>query len=349
MKKIIGSISVFFIAVLSVLSFVGATVTGEPTTDYNGRNTGSSTTTEPTEKATRSTEATEPTEKATRSTEATESTEKATRPTEATEPTEKATRPTEPTEKATRPTEKVTTDVSTSLNPSEVLKDRFMERFSVVEENNEKRVQLKDDHVAKRVAGGIITKQAQPAIDFLFQNSLTKFSTEDAFMANQSLRRDEASAFYARFVKKMLGKNPDKTKTQCNNFTDLTKGHADLAAEIKDACMLGLFQGDSASRLFLPTASLTNAQALTVLVRVLRGVQPENNGHFATEYHKIAQRAGLTKGTVFDDPANFNKFATRGDVARLLEAASLLVSVKDQLGTEKFVYDATTRSYKRSE
>jgi len=72
----------------------------------------------------------------------------------------------------------------------------------------------------------------------MYANGLTIFSTESTFMANQSLRRDEAAAFFARFARDVLGMVPDTSKAECNAFTDLSQGHHDLQGEMRAACQL---------------------------------------------------------------------------------------------------------------
>lgn len=62
------------------------------------------------------------------------------------------------------------------------------------------------------------------------------FGTEVTFMANNSLRRDEAAAFFARFARDVLGMVPSTTAS-CS-FSDLHVGHNDLRSEMIAACQL---------------------------------------------------------------------------------------------------------------
>ncbi len=89
---------------------------------------------------------------------------------------------------------------------------------------------------------GIVLTDTQVAIDYLYSNGLSKFNTVVSFRTNDSLRRDEAAALFARFARDVLGLIPDTSKTECNTFTDLSLGHSDLKSEIIAACQLGLFK-----------------------------------------------------------------------------------------------------------
>jgi hypothetical protein len=149
---------------------------------------------------------------------------------------------------------------------------------------------------------------------------LTKFGTVDTFMGSSSLRRDEAAAFFARFARDVLGHEVDEDAEGCA-FSDLATAHQDLLGEIAAACQLGLMRGSEGK--FMPTATLTNAQAMTVLVRLLAGDQEEVAGNWAANYYAAAQAAGLTASLAADAQANLHVAITRADVAKMIEAASV--------------------------
>lgn len=77
---------------------------------------------------------------------------------------------------------------------------------------------------------------------------------------------------------------------------------------------------------FMPTATLTNAQAMTVLVRLLVGDQEEAAGNWAANYYATAKAAGLTASLAADSEANLHVAITRADVAKMIEAASVFES-----------------------
>lgn len=174
---------------------------------------------------------------------------------------------------------------------------------------------------------GLVLTDTQAAIDYMYANGLTKFSTTTSFMADSNLRRDEAAAFFARFARDVLGIVPDTTKAECNNFVDLYLWHQDLVGEMIAACQLWLIKGSNGK--FMPRDTFSNAHAVTVIVRLLDGDQPETGPHRGSNYLNRARTIWLTNGLNIDrigiasDWSNLDKSITRGDVAKLIEAWSV--------------------------
>jgi hypothetical protein len=140
-------------------------------------------------------------------------------------------------------------------------------------------------------------------------------------MASNWLRRDEAAAFFARFARDVLGMAPDTSKAECNVFTDISLWHTDLQSEMIVACQLWLFRWSNG--LFMPTASFTNAQALTVLVRLVDGTKSEVGTHRGINYYNAAKAAGLTASLSANAEVNLDTHISRGDVAKLIEAGDV--------------------------
>jgi len=154
------------------------------------------------------------------------------------------------------------------------------------------------------------------AISWMNENWLTKFTNAQDFMSSWNLRRDEATKFFVQYAKTVLKSVPDESKTDCNKFSDLKEGWSDLSNTMKDACKLGLFNG--ANGKFMPKQNLTNAQALTVLIRMIDGKKDESQGHFAQKYFETAQELGIMKWLSLASTDNFDKLTTRWDIAMLL-------------------------------
>ena len=165
--------------------------------------------------------------------------------------------------------------------------------------------------------------QLDQAISRMNQNGLTKFTNAADFMATKGLRRDEASKFFVQYATEILWLTPDTSKTTCN-FTDLSKARPDLKDLIKQSCQLWLFQWSNGK--FMPTQSLTNAQAITVLIRMIDGKKDETQGHFAQLYFEKAQELWITNWLTLNSTANFDKLTTRGNVWILIFNASKLSS-----------------------
>lgn len=172
------------------------------------------------------------------------------------------------------------------------------------------------------------------AISWMNQNGLTKFTNAQDFMANQNLRRDEATKFFVQYAKQIQKSISDETKTECNKFADLNKWRSDLADSMKDSCKIGLFQWTNWK--FMPTQSLTNAQAITVVMRMIDGKQDETQWHFAQNYFERAKEFGIINWLNLNSTANFDKLATRWEVAILLFNASNMSGTR--LNNQDFAY-----------
>ena len=181
----------------------------------------------------------------------------------------------------------------------------------------------------------LASSQLDEAISRMNQNGLTKFTNATDFMATKWLRRDEASKFFVQYAKEVMGLMPDTSKTTCN-FTDLGQARPDLKDLIKESCQLWLFQWSNGK--FMPTQSLTNAQAITVLIRMIDWKKDETQGHFAKLYFEKAQELWIMEWLTLNSTSNFDKLTTRGDVWQLIYGASKLSGTNT---TSKTYYTVT--------
>ncbi len=153
------------------------------------------------------------------------------------------------------------------------------------------------------------------AINWMYEKWLTIFNDPVSFMASNWLRRDEASKFFVKYAKEVMWMTPDYSKQWCS-FKDLDKARPDLKDVIVEACQLWLFQWYKWN--FMPTQQLTNAQALTVFMRLREWYKDESWNHFANNYYESAHAQGLLFDTPLDNKANFDINTTRWDVAKML-------------------------------
>ncbi len=163
------------------------------------------------------------------------------------------------------------------------------------------------------------------AINWMNNNWLTRFTNSTSFMATKNLRRDEATKFFVQYATEILWLTPDTSKKSCN-FSDLSNARPDLKDPIKKSCQLGLFQWTNGR--FMPTQSLTNAQAITVLIRMIDGKKDETQWHFAQKYFEKAQELWIMDWLKLNSTANFDKLTTRWDVWILLYNASNLTNTE---------------------
>ena len=153
------------------------------------------------------------------------------------------------------------------------------------------------------------------AILWMYEKWLTIFNEPQSFMAYNWLRRDEAAKFFVRFAKEVMWMTPDYSKQWCT-FKDLDQAWPDLKDIIVESCQLGLFQWSNWK--FMPTQQLTNAQALTVFMRLREWYKDESWSHFANNYYESAHAQWLLSDTPLDSKANFDLNTTRWDVAKML-------------------------------
>lgn len=193
----------------------------------------------------------------------------------------------------------------------------------------------------ERLNGGVLTKDMQEAVNYLYEAKLTKYNTTDTFQIDSPLRRDEAAKFFSVFAATTLNRTEDNSKS-CS-FTDLASGHTDLQTNMISACKMGIFKGKDG--MFYPTNSLTNGEALTVLIRIIHGSMDETNKeHWAKFYWQKAQSYGLTQGSVIDSMNYLDKPITRGDMARLFEAARFITILKLDIGSD-IIYSLESQGF----
>ena len=151
-------------------------------------------------------------------------------------------------------------------------------------------------------------------IKLLNQKWITIHNTWNEFKPNQWLRRDEAA--------KMLGISNKYISNWINlanasscSFNDLDNAWADLKDVIKESCKLWLFKGNNWK--FNPSQSITNAQVLTVIGRMLYWMQDESWEHYAKAYiDKLT--ADWYLSVIKLDRNDWDKQAKRWDIAKIL-------------------------------
>lgn len=190
-------------------------------------------------------------------------------------------------------------------------------------------VSLLPELQALRNPASMILRNVQEAISFIHGEWITRFGTVETFGAERNIRRDEVATMFARTYKIFVSDTVPALPSRCL-FEDLDQAHNDLVEIVKESCALWLFQGSNGR--FLPRSQFTNAQALAVLVRMVSGHEPETGGvHWAQAYWVSARQFGLTQGLAADNRANLDRPITRGDVAKMLEAAVRFLEAKQAL------------------
>lgn len=160
--------------------------------------------------------------------------------------------------------------------------------------------------------------ELEDAIQYLHGEGITRFNTPTTFLANQNIRRDEAATMFYRFAD-LHDKLWSASGNDCN-FPDINQAHSDLIAVVIASCESGLFKW--ANWRFLPTSNITNAQAITVMGRILEWFLDETWSHWADEYYRTLDSLWVLDGLPMMSKWNYDVPVSRWDIAILLYRVS---------------------------
>lgn len=144
---------------------------------------------------------------------------------------------------------------------------------------------------------------------WMFDNGLTTM-TQTNFRPNSFVTRGEISKFFAKFAE-VQGLEKTKTENQCQ-FSDLEGYDYTLVPTIVASCQYGLVQGHDGK--YMPYNRLTEAEALTVIIRALMWMQDESKNPRWSEYHAMGEWLGILDGEnvwALDTPATRETVGTR--------------------------------------
>ena len=162
----------------------------------------------------------------------------------------------------------------------------------------------------------VVSNQSEDEmILFLNEKWITIHNNWNNFKPNQTLRRDEAAKMLS-IAYKYLSNKADLSNTffSCS-FWDLDKARSDLKEIIVESCRLWLFKWSN--NIFNPQNTITNAQVLTVIGRMLYGMQNEWWDHYAKNYiDKLTNAWYLSDMNL--SRSNWDIPASRWDIAKLL-------------------------------
>lgn len=153
--------------------------------------------------------------------------------------------------------------------------------------------------------------------------------SEQAFRPNDGVSRGEIAKFFAEFAE-LQGLSKTKSVEDCQ-FNDVNGYDTTLVPHIVAACEYGLVKGSQGN--YFPNKSLTEAEALTVVIRALMGMQDETGDPWWKETHEVAKWLGIIDNeSVWD----LNKNALRGKVGTWLwRATQADVDAAQQEGTDE--------------
>lgn len=167
--------------------------------------------------------------------------------------------------------------------------------------------------------GWSFANEYDDAVKRMHQSWLTIHSTTQAYKIDGDLRRDEAAKLFVKFLSLQTGaklENGFIVPESCE-FQDLDKARSDLKDSIKSACFQWIILWKNGK--FSPDQTLTKAQGITILMRILEGKQSEPNPkEWWLNYYKLARKKKLLTTEQRNNPTAPMK---RGELALLLHKA----------------------------
>ncbi len=161
---------------------------------------------------------------------------------------------------------------------------------------------------------------------WMYENGLTKYDNLQDFRPNDLITRGEISKFITQYAKLMWF---EKNYTQCD-FTDISNYDYTLVPFIKEACSFGLIKGSGTN--FMPEGTLTEAQAITIVVRSLIGFLDESGSRRWGPYYEAGKEMGIINNESIDW-VNTTPI-TRAKVWGWFYIAANKVSTNDLLNTD---------------
>lgn len=155
------------------------------------------------------------------------------------------------------------------------------------------------------------------AYDFAFNVGMTTMETIEAFRADDSITRQEAAKMLVAFVENYAGDvySGGADHVCVEKYADKETFDSTLTPFIAAACGYRMMQGSASGTVFLPNDTLTQGQALAILMRSLDGWQTEpDNGQWWMPYVVRAEEIGLI---TFESTALFNDPISRGDLIEM--------------------------------
>lgn len=152
-------------------------------------------------------------------------------------------------------------------------------------------------------------------IQTLYSKWITIYDNSEDFNLQDTIRRDEAAKMFTLASDYIKSIN-EESDNVCE-FSDVNLAWDDLQDIIVESCEKWLFKWSNG--MFNPSGDITNAQVVTVIGRMIFGVQNETEGHYSDIYYQLIEKIWLLdwlENISWDE--NINLAATRGTVAKLI-------------------------------
>ena len=173
--------------------------------------------------------------------------------------------------------------------------------------------------------------QLKEAIEWMHANWLTQYDTPEKFWSNDYLTREQAAKFFTNFYSKVLNKKFNEN-IDLKVFSDMDEAGSELKYYIFQAYDMWLFKGLKWN--FMPKNKLTQAQAISVAIRMVNWNLEQIKNAWYINYYTKAKKYGLLKRWKFDvvdlDVTNI----TRWDAALLLYTLYQHINTKNNVAVD---------------
>lgn len=154
--------------------------------------------------------------------------------------------------------------------------------------------------------------ELEKALYRMYQNGLTKYDTLEGYRPDDFLLREEATKIIGQAYH-VLKLSPISSETNCS-FVDSESFDPSLSSFITSTCKAGIFKWSHGK--FLPHNTLSKAEALTVLIRILEWkLSSEKFNPRWTLYFAKAKGISLTNES---DVMNLDRAISRREIALLI-------------------------------
>jgi len=157
--------------------------------------------------------------------------------------------------------------------------------------------------------------ELKKAIEWMYENWLTQYNTIEKFSSDSYLTREQAAKFFSTFYTKVLNKKFNE-KINSRTFLDINDANPELKYYIFQAHDMWLFKGFRWK--FMPKNKLTQAQAISVAIRMINWDLEQIKNAWYTNYYIKAKKYWLLKRWDFDIIDLDRTNITRWDTALIL-------------------------------
>lgn len=158
-------------------------------------------------------------------------------------------------------------------------------------------------------------------LDWMFSNWLTKYDQAEDFRPADYITRWEAAKFVDSYAKV---EGLTKNYNQCA-FSDIEGYDYTLIPHIKEACEYWLLKGSNGR--YNPNGNITEAQAITVVVRTLKWFLDETGDKRRQPYYEVGKELGIIQWETLDGVNQVN--ISRQKLGTWFYQASQMVTDQD--------------------